>query len=197
MYTLQRIIVIAFFSFLCLGSVQLSFAQDTGVPTDSIYNHTDPADGAIPQTNQTSVDQQLQAQPSGYDNYYNTDDPGNEGFSTTEAVPNKSPGAFNASKKSPGAYNEAPAGSGKLVNPLESKSIPELLLKIIDVLLVFAIPLIVLYIMYAGYLFVTARGNSEQISTARTALFSAIVGGVIVLGAKLIISVIQGTIQAF
>lgn len=88
-------------------------------------------------------------------------------------------------------------GSVKLTNPLKSESIPEFLIKIIEVLLVFALPFIVLYIMYAGFLLVTAQGNASEIETARSALLWAIVGGVIVLGAKLIIDVIQGTIAAF
>ncbi len=88
-------------------------------------------------------------------------------------------------------------GPGELQNPLGSnnKTIPDFLLKVIDILLVFLTPIIILYIMYAGFLFVTARGNTEQISTARSALLWAIVGGVIVLGAKIIISVIEGTVK--
>lgn len=88
-------------------------------------------------------------------------------------------------------------GSSGLTNPLKATTISGFLLAIIDVILVFALPLIVLYIMYAGFLYVTARGEPGQITTARSALLWAIVGGVIVLGAKLIVSVIQGTIQAF
>jgi len=84
-----------------------------------------------------------------------------------------------------------------IINPLQSQTIPEFILKIIDVLLVFALPLIILYIMYAGFKLVTANGNAEQISSGRTALLWAVVGGVIVLGARAIIALIQGTIQAF
>jgi len=96
-----------------------------------------------------------------------------------------------------GIKKSAQGGSTELKNPLKSQSIEEFLLKIIDVLLVFALPIIVLYIMYAGYLFVTAQGDSGQISTARSALLWAVVGGVIVLGARVIVAVIQGTIQGF
>ncbi len=87
--------------------------------------------------------------------------------------------------------------SEKLTNPLgnSTDTIPKFLTKIIEILLVFATPIIILYIMYAGFLFVTARGNTEQISTARTALLWAIVGGVIVLGTEIIIKVIQGTVD--
>ncbi|MCR4285582.1 MAG: hypothetical protein NUW00_01675, partial [Candidatus Kaiserbacteria bacterium] len=43
--------------------------------------------------------------------------------------------------------------STRLKNPLGIDSIEEFIIKIIDVLLVFALPIIILYIMYAGFLF--------------------------------------------
>ncbi|QQR65380.1 hypothetical protein IPH92_02265 [Candidatus Kaiserbacteria bacterium] len=88
------------------------------------------------------------------------------------------------------------ADDGKFINWLKAKDIPEFLLNIIDILLVFALPLIILYIMYAGYLFVTAQGNPGKVTEARTALLWAVVGGVIVLGAKIIVDVIQQTAGA-
>jgi len=112
--------------------------------------------------------------------------------------PNTSAGdTSNTSAGSPSNTSAGGCPPGQLCNPLQSQTIPEFLLKIIDVLLVFALPFIILYIMYAGFLFVTAQGDSGQIQTARTALLWAVVGGVIVLGARIIIGVIQGTIQAF
>jgi hypothetical protein len=88
-------------------------------------------------------------------------------------------------------------GSVTILNPLQSKSLEEFLGKIIDVIFIFALPIVVFFIMYAGFLFVTAKGQSEQISTAKTALTWAVVGGVVVFGAKIIITVIQGTVSAF
>lgn len=87
--------------------------------------------------------------------------------------------------------------SGSICNPLQSTTISEFILKIIDVLLVFALPIIVLYIMYAGFLFVTANGNESQLTQAKNALLWSVVGGVIALGAKLILEVIQGTVAVF
>jgi hypothetical protein len=68
-------------------------------------------------------------------------------------------------------------------------------MKIIEIILVFAVPIIVFFIIYAGFLFVTARGNENQIGTARTALTWAVIGGVIVLGANLILTVVQQTVN--
>jgi hypothetical protein len=95
-----------------------------------------------------------------------------------------------------GGSDSTNCGSKGLTNPLKSCSISELFLAIIDILLIFAIPIIVLFIMYAGLLYVTARGDTAQISKAHLALTWAIVGGVIVLAAKLIIEVIQGTVNS-
>lgn len=102
----------------------------------------------------------------------------------------------------PGDGEQSTSGSGdsgskSLDNPLEAESIIGFIFDIIDVLLIFAVPIIVLFIMYAGFLFVTARGNETQVTKAKSALLWAVVGGVIALGAKLIIEVLQGTIEQF
>jgi hypothetical protein len=76
--------------------------------------------------------------------------------------------------------------AGRICNPLQSTTITEFLVKIIQVLLIFAIPIVVFFIILAGFKFVTARGNDSKITEAKTALTWAVVGGVIVLGAQLI-----------
>ena len=96
-----------------------------------------------------------------------------------------------------GGTNSTYSGSGGgLQNPLKSKTITGFLLTIIEVLLIFALPIIVLFIMYAGFLYVTARGDEGKIKTAHAALTWSIVGGVIVLGAELIINIIQTTVES-
>jgi hypothetical protein len=95
-----------------------------------------------------------------------------------------------------GSGNAGGCDAGTLCNPLKVNSIEELVLTIINVILVFLLPVIILYIMYAGYLFVTAQGNPGEISRARNALLTALIGGVIVLGARAILEVVKGTINA-
>ena len=87
--------------------------------------------------------------------------------------------------------------SGQLCNPLNATSITGFLVSVLDVLLVFAVPIIIFFIIYAGFLFVTAQGNASKVETARSALTWAVVGGVIVLGAKILVSVIQNTVSQF
>lgn len=55
--------------------------------------------------------------------------------------------------------------------------------------------LCVLAFIYAGFLYVTAGGDSGQIKTAHTALLYASIGTAILLGAWVIASVIRNTIN--
>ncbi|HEX4799320.1 MAG TPA: hypothetical protein VFV22_02155 [Candidatus Paceibacterota bacterium] len=87
-------------------------------------------------------------------------------------------------------------GGSRFSNPLNAEDITQFLVQIIDIMLVFAIPIIVLFIMYGGYKLVVARGEGKSLEEGRNAIFYAIIGGVIVLAAKLIIEVIQSTVGA-
>jgi len=98
-----------------------------------------------------------------------------------------------------GGGSQLPVNQGgiDIKNPIKAGSLTEFFEMIIDVLLVFAVPLIVFFIIYAGFLYVTARGNEGTIQKAHMALLFAVIGGVIILGAKVLISVISGTVETF
>jgi len=92
--------------------------------------------------------------------------------------------------------NDTSSGlSVSLMNPLDSSisSIPAFFLAILDILLVFAIPFVVFFIIYAGFMYVTAQGNPGKISQAHNALLYAIVGGVIIFGARAILAIVTNT----
>lgn len=91
-----------------------------------------------------------------------------------------------------------PPSSGSTIdNPLgENTSLIGFFNEILDVILIFAVPIIVLFIMFAGFKYVTARGNKDEISTANKALLYAVIGGVLILGANVLLEVISGTIDA-
>lgn len=72
-----------------------------------------------------------------------------------------------------------------------------LLVSILNVFIIIATPIIVLYIIYAGFLYVTARGNVEQTQKATRALMYAIVGGVIVLGAVALAGIVKNVVDSF
>ena len=110
------------------------------------------------------------------------------------------PGTGGGSAGTPGTGGGSagtPTSEGVLVNPLQFDSITGFLMAVIDVLLIIALPIILFAIIYAGFQFVTAQGDESKVSSARSALTWAVVGGVIVLGARVIISILEGTIGAF
>ena len=80
-------------------------------------------------------------------------------------------------------------------NPINVNSIPDFLNSIIkNILMPIGAVLAVLMIMYAGFLYVTARGNETKIGEARSALTWAVIGAAILLGAWAISQVITATI---
>lgn len=85
---------------------------------------------------------------------------------------------------------------GTLKNPIKAQSIQEFIYQIIDIILVFATAIIVFFIILAGFKYVTANGNEEKVKSATSALTWAVIGGVLVLGAKILLEVIQNTVKA-
>jgi hypothetical protein len=86
------------------------------------------------------------------------------------------------------------------VNPLnpggagEINTIPEFLALVLQGLSLLLIPLVVIYIIYAGYLFVTAQGEEGKIQKARTALLWTLVGTGVIIGAQIIADILKDTL---
>ena len=93
-----------------------------------------------------------------------------------------------------GGGTGSPSGGG-FPNPLGDLTIITFFQALLDVVMIFAVPIIVFFIIYAGFLYVTARGNQETISRAHRALTYAVIGGLLILGANVLIQVIQGTVS--
>ncbi len=87
-------------------------------------------------------------------------------------------------------------GPTTLTNPLKFNTITEFFMAILEIITVFAVPIIVFFIIFAGFKYVTANGNAEKVKSAHSALTWALVGGVIVLGAQVLLVVIQNTVNA-
>jgi Type IV secretion system pilin len=86
----------------------------------------------------------------------------------------------------------------RLENPLSGiNSIPELLAAVLNVFIIIAIPIIIFFIMLAGFKYVTARGNPDEISKASQALLYAIIGAVLVIGSTAIAQILKNLVNAF
>jgi hypothetical protein len=87
-------------------------------------------------------------------------------------------------------------GKIKLKNPTKFNSIIELVNALVkNVIIPIAVPFLALAIMYTGFLFVTAKGNSDKITKAKEALKYTLLGGAIILGAYVIATALQGTVN--
>lgn len=124
----------------------------------------------------------------------NGTDAANNQIRGTDAANNQLQGVDVARGNSQGTRS---GQSVTLQNPLQADSIVGLFQAILNVVTILVVPVIVFFIIYAGFLYVTARGNPAEISKAHNALLYAIIGGVIILGANLIMDLIQGTIESF
>jgi hypothetical protein len=81
-------------------------------------------------------------------------------------------------------------------NPLgEIMTIPELIKKLFDIVLVIAVPLTAIMIIFAGFLLVTSRGDQKKLAMGKKALVAAVIGGAIVLGAWVIAEGVGSAIE--
>ena len=94
-------------------------------------------------------------------------------------------------------YNVPSAGQPVTVkNPLGANSFCGLVKNLLQAAIAIGIPIAVLFIVYAGFKFVLARGNAEKLKEARTNFLWTIIGIAIFLGAWLLASVVANTVNA-
>ena len=91
-----------------------------------------------------------------------------------------------------GWVNFVLAQSQKLQNPLgQTTTFGAVIQKLARAITYVGVPLAGIFIIYSGFLFVTARGSDEQITKAKTTFFWTIVGTILIVGAWAIASVIN------
>lgn len=84
----------------------------------------------------------------------------------------------------------------RLDNPIAGvNSFADLVAAVLKIIVQVGVPVAVLFLMYSGYMFVTAKGDMTQIETARTSLLYTSIGIAILLGAQIIAGAIGTTIQ--
>lgn len=81
-------------------------------------------------------------------------------------------------------------------NPLSANSFCGLIKNILQAAIAIGIPVAVLFIVYAGFKFVLARGNPEKLAEARMNFLWTVIGIAIFLGAWLLANVVANTVNA-
>lgn len=105
-----------------------------------------------------------------------------------------------------GAYAAGDAGDNEnpsnesvtLINPLGpgGATLEGFLGSILDLVIRIGSIVVVVMLVYVGFLFVAAQGNATKLESARKALIWTIIGALVLLGAKAIAVGIQATVEA-
>ena len=103
----------------------------------------------------------------------------------------------------PGSGGPTPVGSGSipsegdtLKNPLQAGTLQAFIVNVLQVVVQLGSIIVILMLIYVGFMFVTAQGDIKKIIEARQALLYTVIGALILLGAQVIAMGIQATVQA-
>ncbi len=83
-----------------------------------------------------------------------------------------------------------------LIDPFGGLTLMAFLNKILDFVIQIGTVVIILMLVYVGFLFVVARGDTGKLTTARQALLYTVIGALILLGSKAIALGIEATVRA-
>lgn len=95
------------------------------------------------------------------------------------------------------SFGQSPGDVIELENPLNFDNFVDFLSAILGIVVIIAVPIVIFFIVYAGFLYVTAQGNSEQVGKATRALTYAIIGGLLILGAEALAGIIENVVDEF
>ena len=80
------------------------------------------------------------------------------------------------------------------LNP-ELSNIPSFIAKVLQAMVMISLPILTLFIVYSGFLFISARGKPGQLETAKSNFLYVIIGIILILGAWVIATLIGGTVK--
>jgi len=86
--------------------------------------------------------------------------------------------------------------SGCLPNPLGVSSVNDLLYLAVDIATYVGVVLAVIFLIYAGFKYIAARGNSDKITEAHHFLLAVVIGIAILIGATAIVNVVKNTLTS-
>lgn len=93
-------------------------------------------------------------------------------------------------------YAQTGCGSGStcLQNPLRFSSIERFIEGVLQAVVMIALPIIVAFMVYAGFKYILARGSVSGIQEAHRNFTYVIIGTILILGAWVLATLIGGTV---
>jgi len=82
-----------------------------------------------------------------------------------------------------------------LENPINSETIQQLLTAILKIVVEIGVVVLVMAIIWVGFMFVKAQGEPAELEKARKAFLYTVIGAGVVLGAKVIQEAIKATVD--
>ena len=83
----------------------------------------------------------------------------------------------------------------KLESPIIYKSVSDFIAGVLKAVVYLAMPVIALFIMYAGFKYIMARGNPGAIDEAHKNFMYVVIGALLILGAWVLATLIGGTVS--
>lgn len=80
-------------------------------------------------------------------------------------------------------------------NPISTNNFQDFVAAVLDIVLQVGIPIVALFLIYSGFLFVKARGNPTELETAKKTFIWTCVGAAVLLGAWVIANAIGATVN--
>lgn len=142
---------------------------------------------------QTNTSGSSNSNSSGLSTGGQTNPSGNGNTPTNSAPAGSNPSGNGNTPFPPGSSSE---DIEKLEDPLgEGTTLEGLILKLFEIIMYIGVPLVAFFLIWSGFMFVSAQGNPEKLETARNRLLYTIIGAIILLGAWTISQAIKGTVE--
>ena len=82
-------------------------------------------------------------------------------------------------------------------NPTSFANFADFVEAILDVIVQIGVPIAAIFIIYSGFLFVTARGNETKLEEAKKALLWTVVGTAVLLGSWVLAIAVSDIVASF
>jgi hypothetical protein len=106
--------------------------------------------------------------------------------------------SLSTTNPSPALTTSNPSNStcpaNQLCNPLKVSSVQDVLYLIVNIATYVGVILGVLALIWVGFKFIAAQGNSEKLKEARKFFYAVIIGIAILIGASAIVTIIKNTL---
>ena len=85
-------------------------------------------------------------------------------------------------------------GQKCLQNPLRFPSIEKFIAGLLQAIVMIALPIITLFIVYAGFKYISARGKPDKLSESNKNFVYVVIGTILILSAWVLATLIGGTV---